>query len=314
LDAAGFENPVAGDDFGPTAYPESDGAGRNYLMTLNSRYRPFDRQVLIQLATWLSTSDVPLILVSTQAIEAGVDISFEKVFRDVAPPDSIVQAAGRCNRSYEWGTNGGRVTVWALARTDEETPENPSSPPLAHYIYERHGEELRLPAHLELIGDVLNNVPEPSDARDVDVSKDAVDEYFDRLSDKQLSSGQIREYIDTADAPKLAERSLIEGQDTFDVLVGVTAPERKRLNKIRDLFSKRPRRAYDLLDGCSDIRVSVPATVIEDAAGITRIDGKADSEDGAQVFWYTESGGLSYDVADGGLQESDGVSGRFTSF
>jgi len=312
LEKVGFENPTTAEEFDPTTHPDDDVDA--YLLTLNSRYRPFDRQILIQLATWLSTSDISFILVSTQAIEAGVDLSFENVFRDVAPPDSIVQAAGRCNRSYEWGKNGGQVTVWTLAQIDEDTPQNPSGPPVAHYVYERHGEELQLPAHLELIGEILNEVPSPSDARDVDVSKEAVDDYFDRLSGKQLSSGQLREYIDKADAPSLARRSLIEGQETFDVLVGVTSSENQRLNEIRERFSHRPRQGYNMLDACSNIRVSVPGSVIEDSAGITRIDGKEASEDGAQVFWYTGSGSLSYDFAGGGLQKTDGVSGRFTSF
>ena len=42
-----------------------------------------------------------IICVSTQVIEAGVDISFERVIRFQAGMDSIVQSAGRCNRNGE---------------------------------------------------------------------------------------------------------------------------------------------------------------------------------------------------------------------
>jgi CRISPR-associated endonuclease/helicase Cas3 len=43
------------------------------------------------------------IIISTQLIEAGVDVSVHTVFRAMAPLDSIIQAAGRANRYNEKG-------------------------------------------------------------------------------------------------------------------------------------------------------------------------------------------------------------------
>ena len=53
----------------------------------------------------------PVICVSTQLIEAGVDIDFGAVIRYLAGMDSIAQAAGRCNRN---GVRKNLGNVWVV--------------------------------------------------------------------------------------------------------------------------------------------------------------------------------------------------------
>lgn len=59
----------------------------------------------------------PCVVVSTQCIEAGVDIDMGIIIRDFAPWDSIVQIAGRCNRE---GTRGKWLTVEILDIVNEK--------------------------------------------------------------------------------------------------------------------------------------------------------------------------------------------------
>ncbi|MEZ0608929.1 CRISPR-associated helicase Cas3' [Fibrella sp. WM1] len=54
------------------------------------------------------------VIISTQLIEAGVDVSVHTVFRAMAPLDSIIQAAGRANRYNEKGEIS-EVYLYAIA-------------------------------------------------------------------------------------------------------------------------------------------------------------------------------------------------------
>lgn len=68
---------------------------------LSTSMCPAHRQVILKQVRDHLEKKEPVVCISTQLIEAGVDVSFRCVVRSLAGLDSIAQAAGRCNRHGE---------------------------------------------------------------------------------------------------------------------------------------------------------------------------------------------------------------------
>ena len=88
---------------------------------LSTLMTPTHRRAVLEVVRGRLKAGLPCRVVSTSLIEAGVDVDFPTVFREVAGLESILQAAGRCNRERKRAAQDSVVTVF-----QSETP----SPPL----------------------------------------------------------------------------------------------------------------------------------------------------------------------------------------
>lgn len=82
---------------------------------IHSRFRPMERERWKQL--FASDNQRPRVMVSTQVVEAGVDISAKVLFTELAPWASLVQRFGRCARRA--GENG--TIYWMDVSAHEST-------------------------------------------------------------------------------------------------------------------------------------------------------------------------------------------------
>ncbi len=87
------------------------------IILLNTHFTPLDRSKKIQVVKWYLKRKVKVILISTQLIEAGVDIDFPVVYRDIAPLPNIVQSAGRGNRNGQMNGKA-KIVIFQLTRNE----------------------------------------------------------------------------------------------------------------------------------------------------------------------------------------------------
>jgi CRISPR-associated endonuclease/helicase Cas3 len=93
-------------------YKELAQGGAEGVFHLSTGMCPAHRREKLQTIIDRLKAQRPCYLVSTQLIEAGVDVDFPFVLREMAPLESIIQTAGRCNREGRIPGPGGHVLVF----------------------------------------------------------------------------------------------------------------------------------------------------------------------------------------------------------
>lgn len=92
-------------------YERLQGEGVYHLST--TMYPAHRRRVLAEIRERLDDKKgKKCIVISTSLVEAGVDLDFTSVYRELAGVDSIIQAAGRCNRNGDRGKEDSIVRIF----------------------------------------------------------------------------------------------------------------------------------------------------------------------------------------------------------
>lgn len=117
---------------------------------------PLHRREVLEVIKIRLKQGLPCRLIATSLVEAGVDFDFKMVFRELVGVDSVIQAAGRCNREGVYKKEECKTVVFTL-----EKEEGLSIP-----------QTLKLP--IQIAGQIMELYEDIT-------SPEAIEEYFKRL-------------------------------------------------------------------------------------------------------------------------------------
>ncbi len=160
------------------------------LINLSTHVLPSTR---MQRISRIKNDSKQKIIVTTQLIEAGVDISVDLVYRDLAPLDSIIQTAGRCNREFDKGIGITRV----IKLKDENSKREKD---YHSYIYD--------PTIIEATKDVIKEFDR--EVRERKFNLKGTNNYFEMILERKVQDKEVLDDIDKLRFIEISDFSLIE--------------------------------------------------------------------------------------------------------
>ena len=190
-----------------------------YLSTLIT---PFERKQIIERIKD-NNSDKQKIIISTQLIEAGVDISVDTVFRTFAPLDSIIQSAGRSNR-YNEKMSISEVYLYRISELKTATG----------LIY---GPDLILKTK-----NIFQGISEINENKYLSL----IENYFQevKIQSENVSSTELKALLNL-DFKKLGEFKYIEDRKTESIFIQINTEAKNIWDKYEKIYSNNELSVFD---------------------------------------------------------------------
>ncbi len=189
----------------------------------------------------------PVRVISTQLVEAGVDVDFSVVYRALAGLDSIAQAAGRCNREGKQN-NLGRVVVFV--------PPKPAPPGLL-----RQAAQISVSLLSENTSNILGRDLAKQFFEHLYIRAPSLDKHgIHELLTQDAHECQIQ-FRTVADKFKLIDDSayqtiLVRYGDSHELLdrLEIEGPHRKLMRKLQRYSVNIPKRIFAQLENQGDVQ------------------------------------------------------------
>lgn len=223
---------------------------------LSTNILPIHRRKRIEEIDERLKNNDKIILVSTQVVEAGVNLDFDMVIRDIGPIDSIIQCAGRCNRNNK--NEIGDVHVYSII--DEKGKS------YAKYVY---GNTLI---------DISERLLKGKEKIDEEEYFKFINEYFNMIKQNK-SKEESRKYIESIKTIDFSEGeyslnrfSLIQNNPTYidvffiyDDVAEETYEKYLSLSKIKN-FNEKRELYLDIRKDMKNYILSIPNKYFKDFA------------------------------------------------
>ena len=190
------------------------------------------------------------VVVSTQLVEAGVDLDFDVVIRDIGPFDSIIQAAGRCNRN--WNNEYGQVYIINIHNEGKSDAEA---------IYGK--------LTIDIVKETLKKIGK-NEFYERDIFS-IIDDYFKRIAYKlnASNSSTSTKYINAVreiDFDELTKFRMIKEQPKIPIFIEVDDNayniKKEFINLYHEMKSNKDSSIYDKMYNLRSLRIKLEEYVV----------------------------------------------------